>query len=234
MKKALLKMAAIAGILSGSTMFAANYDDPVLKDEKMNFFVGYELGVGSQEDKKIFGEQPVKELVGDRTVEHTLKIGLTNTFKEGESRARIYGIVWKTPDANDEIGFGIGGAYIASIKNTNLGFLIAGEIGYGWQETKNKSVILSTNANKVGYIMGKQVSHGTFQGRFLEDNALIRINLQLGLSYRVSKNLSVDCKYQLSRSSYDISYYIEGINSLNSITKDLYAHTGVIAINFHF
>lgn len=233
MKK--LKMVTIAGILlSGwNSLFAMN-DGPVLREEKIYPYVGYELAVGVQEDAKIFGEQPFKELVGERNIEHILKVGMSNKFTDSDDRARVYLFAWKTPDANDEMGFGIGGAYIATLQNTPWGILIAGEIGYGWQETKNKTVTLSTNANKVGYIQGKEVSHGDFLGTFLEDNAAIRINLQLGLSYRVSKNISVDCKYQLTNMHYDITYFIDGVNSLNSITKSIYSHSGVIGINVHF
>ncbi len=82
--------------------------------------------------------------------------------------------------------------------------------------------------------MNKPIHYGSYKATFLEDNANIKINLELGLTYHVSKNLSFDLKYRLANSRYDMSYYVHGVDSLNTLSKGVYAHLGVVGLNFHF
>ena len=199
-------------------------------------FVEIEYAKVSQESAKIFDEQPMKEIVGDKSSEKILRIGLTSAdYMSNHYKHKAYLFAWKG-DVNDEVGFGFGGEYGVSLPwSEHLAFVLGGEIGYGWQPVKGDKITLSTNANKIGYIIGLPVKKGRFEGEMLQDTTIIRSDLTLGIVFAPMEHFSVDVKYRLMYGVYDFSYINYGMKkSLNAMTTDIFSHAFVFGVSYHF
>jgi hypothetical protein len=196
-------------------------------------YVEYAVSVINEEDKDLWGAQPSDEIIGDKKKEYELRIGLGTDY--GNKRSEIFLLAWKA-DTNDEVGFGLGGTLtVRSIKFLpDLGFQIGGNVGYGWQPVKNRIFYTSTDANKVGYITNREVHYGKFKAQYTKDTDIWRINLDLGVSYRVSKDITVGARYTLQYLNYALAYILDGINSWNSINLNTYGHAGTAFVSIWF
>ena len=205
-----------------------------------NLFAGYpafvevEYAAVKQDKEEIFGGQPMKELIGDKKSEIIFKIGYTSeNYDSGHIKSKGYIFGWKA-DVNDEIGFGLGGELGRSFASIpSLGWFIGGQIGYGWQPVKGDVKILSTNATKYGYIIGRPIKHGRFRVDMMKDTDILRSDLTLGLIYSPLKNLSVGIKYRFSYAVYDFEYV--GVDNVYSAyTKTVCSNQAVVGLTFHF
>jgi len=229
------KQVLLVVVLFMSVVFANDAVKEKSGDKFNGWFVGYEISAGDEEDKKIFGAQPLDELTGDRKTEHTLKIGFSSLPSRNATTGKAYVFIWKAPDCNDEIGFGLGGEAEFPFGAEDFKFILGGEAGYGWQPVKGDSVTVSTDANKIGYIIGSSVHYGSYAVKFLDDTAIIRINLKLGVQYGISDFLKIEAGYKLSYLNYQLDYLNGGAPSIaNSIDVDNYAHAAYIGVGFFF
>jgi len=185
-----------------------------------NIFAGeffFEPGVTyitPDDNKKIFGVQPLKELVGDNGVQVDLKYGLY-----GETADTLGASVWVAGSLNtsryNEIGFHVGGEIINYLDNhPSWGFSLGGEAGYCWQNNKGKSVDLSTSATKLGYVTGGPTG-GSSVGVFQEDTVGLPISLILGVKYKINEIRIVTLDFLFTSRTYSLNYKLEGSNVEN-------------------
>lgn len=168
-------------------------------------YVSVNYGVVSSGDNKIFGFQPVGELVGDSGSQIELRLGLSN-FENNNEQSRAFLYAWNNSEKNDELGIGIGGEWIMHpFDNKSIGLVIGGQAGVGYQAVAGSEVTLSTNLNKVTYVIGSSNLTPTV-AEFEDDTYVIDIALTLGTTYKFTDNLMIDLAYVYKYDAYQVSY----------------------------
>lgn len=187
--------------------------------------------------EKFLAVQPVDEVVGEGSAQIDFKFGL-NAYKksDGSETARVYGYIWNTPDKNSEVGFGVGGEYLFQPMRVapKLQFLIGAQVGYGWQGVKGESANISTSANKLSYVTGTINSNQTTI-TYTEDTYVLDINLIIGATYHIFKNLDLDCAYVYKNSHYQVEYRTaQRSDILNALTFEQDSHGLKVGLNYKF
>lgn len=167
-----------------------------------------EVAVGEVKsgDNKIFGKQPLSELLGSDATYYELKYGLASTTNNIGVRA--FGFADIAPDKNNEVLFGIGGDIKGhpEMLGGKIGLKLGAKVGYGWQAVKGKTVSTSTNLNKVSYIVQQNQALTPTTAKFEEDTPFISVGLETGLSYEVVKNFTLNADVTYRYDTYQLSY----------------------------
>lgn len=194
-----------------------------------DIYVGLNQGFLDSGDNKILGYQPVDELVGSSGNQLELRLGVSN------EKARAFFYVWNNEEKNSELGFGIGGEWIINpFENKDFGFVIGGQAGIGYQDVDGKKVNLSTNVNKVSYILNTTSFMPTI-AQFEDNTYVFDIALTLGLTYKIFENLSFDLGYVYKYDMYQVSFRNQDFSSvLNQLSFRQDNHMLKTALNFKF
>ena len=191
----------------------------------------------THQESKVLDIQPIDEIIGEGATQFDVKFGI-NAFQKSQSvdTARIYTYLWNTPEKNNEVGFGIGAEYLfeplASIKN--LQFLIGAQVGYGWQGVKGDTKRVSTSADKFSYLSSSSIINPT-DITYTDDSCVLDINLLLGASYHISKNLDLDIGYVYKNSRYQVAYRTaHNATILNALTLSQDSHGVRVGLNYKF
>jgi hypothetical protein len=177
----------------------------------------------------IFGGQPLGEIVGQNGLKNVVKLGLD--MKD----FRVYSYLWNNSNKNNEMGLGIGAEFIfGEILVPELKYRVGGSAGYGWQSVKGKTASTSTNMTKVSFITGG-TSTGPTTITYTDDTAVIQIALDLGVTYQVSRNWSIDGGYVYTSNAYQFSYRNNDNPSvLNALTSNQNDHAVKFGLNYIF
>lgn len=198
-----------------------------------NNYVGVTSSISTSEDVKLFDVQPAGEIVGSGGVYNEIKYGFTSGQ---DNKSRVFGYVWNNSRKNNEIGFGIGADLIAGTLFTpKLSYLIGGAVGYGWQSVKGDTAKTSTNANKLTFVTVQNPVSVPTTITYQDDTAVLEIKLNLGVSYEISDDWTLDCVYSYRASNYQVSYINEDApNVLNQMTLKQDNHSIGLGLNYKF
>jgi opacity protein-like surface antigen len=209
--------------------FAASQILLITAQAEANLFMGASSEFVRSENINIFGSQPLNEIVGSNGQTNQLKIGLDM------QDLRIFGYLWQNSTKNDEIGCGIGADFVfGELLIPDLKYRVGGQAGYGWQSVAGNQASTSTNMTKVGYIIGNTATQPTTI-TYTDDTTVIQIKLNLGLTYQISRNWSIDGGYTFTTNEYGVSYRNNDNPSvLNSINESQHDHSLSVGINYIF
>lgn len=176
-------------------------------------YLSLNYGFLTSSDNKVLQYQSVDELVGGSSSQLELRLGLFDSNLAQED-ARIFLYVWNNNEKNNETGFGLGGEWIMRpFENKNFGFTIGAQAGLGYQDVSGKEINISTNVNKLSYILGNNNYVPTI-AQFQDDTYVLDIALTLGSTYNISKNLSFDLGYVYKYDMYQVSYRNQDSSSI--------------------
>lgn len=197
-------------------------------------YMGINQSFVDSENNKVLSYQPVDELVGGSGNQLEFRLGVTNSNIES-NEARVFLYVWNNSEKNSELGFGIGGEWIINpFENKDFGFLIGGQAGIGYQDVEGKKVNLSTNVNKVNYILNS-TSFVPTVAQFEDNTYVLDIALTLGCTYKILENLSFDLGYVYKYDMYQVSYRNQDFTTvLNQLSFRQDNHMLKTALNYKF
>ena len=250
MKRIILISAIFFGLITSSlqaidnTPFFSKHklkgveDSPAeVADKASLFYVGTSGTAFNTSDVKVLGVQPANEIVGEGGMELAIRVGYNGYRKSNNTDlARAYLYVWDNPVRNSEVGFGVGGEYIASPFESikGLQFLIGGQIGYGWQGVNGDTKRISTSANKLSFVTDT-VNVSPTDITFSEDTYVLRVDLTLGTTYKISDTLSLDLAYVYQYSNYQIEYRTAERSSVLNILDFAQDNHGLkVGLNYKF
>lgn len=172
-----------------------------------NTYLAISVAQNSSDEEKIFGAQPVGELVGENGQEYQLRYGIyVNNANTNLPMSRVYTYLWTNPEKNNEVGIGLGGELIGRpIDSIKLDFVLGGQIGYGKQFVSGDKTNISTSLNKLSYVTDAGVMTPTGM-TYQEDTGVLDIALTLGATYEFSKVLSMDLAYVYKYDQYQVDY----------------------------
>lgn len=201
------------------------------------FYTGISGTVFNTSDVKILGVQPANEIVGEGGTELAIRVGY-NGYRKSDNTdlARVYLYAWSNPTRNNEVGFGGGGEYITSPFESikGLQFLIGGQVGYGWQGVKGDTKRISTSANKLTFI-SDTINMNPTDMTYTEDNYVLRVDLTLGTTYKLSNALSLDFAYVYQYSNYQVEYRTAEKSSVLNILDFAQDNHGLkVGLNYKF
>lgn len=175
----------------------------------------------SSGDSKVFGIQPVSELVGDSGSQVELRLGLSALDYDNYEKARSFLYIWGNGAKNNELGIGLGGEWIVRpFENKSFGLVIGGQAGIGYQSVAGSTTTVSTNVNKVTHIVGQNNVSSTI-AEYEDDTYVFDLGLTLGTTYQFNKNLAFDLGYVYKYDIYQLSYRNQDSRSvLNEITVE--------------
>ncbi len=186
--------------------------------------ISYHYGQLTTESTQIMQIQSLGEIVGGNSPYHEIRYG-ANALEIGDvSKADVYLFGYTAPDKNNEVGFGIGGTMYGSISEfaPKLTWKLGGNAGYGWQDVKGKSTMISTNINKLSYVTslsGYENFKVPTKMTYEDDTYVFSLTLATGLSYDLNRNWRLDGDFAYRAAYYQFAYRNEGSGVLNALTK---------------
>jgi hypothetical protein len=200
-------------------------------------FTELTYGYQAVETTKIYGEEPLENIVGGDSTRIELLVG-TQYIRRGYSSgsdlgSSIFGYGWVNDEKkNNEIGLGLGMKIEAHSEDFSV--YIAGKSGIGYQDVKGERFELDTNANKMSYVFGVPAQHGDFVGIYTDDTYMVDIELELGTNSKLTDHLSAVVSVSYLAQWYSFSYRVVGGGStdLSGYGQDSYvARAG---LNYRF
>ncbi len=175
-----------------------------------SLYIALAYGTVLTENKEKFLEEPVHNVVGGKSKRWDLEVGPTFYSSRGyESFVFVYG--WQYDKVkNDELGFGVGmkQRFHSTIYQL-IRFEWGARAGFGSQYNKGQHFTTKTNSSALHTANGntRKVAR---EAIFTEDSSVFEIGLKGGLSYRVSKNISLALTYEHLMRYYNVAYSIKG------------------------
>ena len=204
---------------------------------KSAIYTSVGVTVFAHQESKVLDIQPVDEIVGEGGTQFDVKFGFNAFQKTHEKdKARVYTYLWSTPDKNSEVGFGMGAEYLFEpfAWFQDLQLLIGAQVGYGWQGVKGDTKRVSTSADKFSYLANSSIANPT-EITYTDDSYVLDINLLLGSSYHISKNLDLDIGYVYKNSRYQVAYRTaHNAAILNALTFSQDSHGVRVGLNYKF
>lgn len=206
----------------------------LIKANAEETYLSANYGVVNSSDNKILNSQPVDELVGSSGSQVELRLGLSSLDVNNKEQSRAFFYLWNNAKKNNETGIGIGAEWIMHPYDNNFGFIIGGQAGLGYQDVSGKKKRISSNVNKVSYILNNNNSVPTI-AEFQDDTYVLDIALTLGSSYQFSKHLSFDLGYVYKYDLYQVSYRNQDSKSiLNQLSINQDNHMLKMGLNYRF
>lgn len=201
--------------------------------------ISYHYGQLTTESTQIMQIQSLGEIVGGNSPYHEIRYG-ANALEIGDvSKADVYLFGYTAPDKNNEVGFGIGGVMHGSLSPSipKLTWKLGGNAGYGWQEVKGKSTMISTNINKLSYVTsmsGYESFKVPTKMTYDDDTYVLTLTLATGLSYDLNRNWRLDGDFAYRAAYYQFAYRNEGSGVLNSLTKQQDQWISTVGLSYRF
>lgn len=219
-----MKNLILGTVLAASLAISAN------AEMKGDTYIAYENAQLISESSKLFGAQPVDEILGGDAMVHKFKYGAAS------EDWRIFWLGSLSPDRNNEIILGFGADWIHKI-NDNFSWYLGTEVGMGRQNVKGDTASVSTNATKVSYVISG-ISPQTYTPttiKYEENTELLTIGLTLGTTYKLSKNLDLSAQYNYRYDTYQVAYRNQDDTTiLNSMTVKQDNHTFGLSLAYKF
>lgn len=216
----------ILGTVLGLTLLAGSAQ----AEMKGDTYIAYENAQLISESSKLFGAQPIDEILGGDSMVHKLKYGAAT------EDWRIFWLGSVAPEKNNEIILGFGADWIHKI-NDNFSWYLGTEVGMGRQNVKGDTANVSTNATKVSYVISG-ISSQTYtptQIKYEDNTELLTIGLTLGTTYKLSKNLDLSAQYNYRYDTYQVAYRNQDDTTiLNSMTVKQDNHTFGLSLAYKF
>ncbi len=167
-------------------------------------------GTVHSENKEKFLEEPVHNVVGGKSQRLDLEVGKAFYMPSGyETFVLVYG--WQyDKEKNDELGFGVGMKQrFHPIIHYKIRFEWGARAGLGSQYNKGEHFTTKTNSSALHTANGdtREVAR---EATFREDTSVFEIGLKCGLSYKVSKKVSLSLTYEHLMRYYNVEYSIKG------------------------
>lgn len=260
MKKTLLSLAAIAvlgtqanaawqaGAGSSTSTFMTNTSQKSYHDKtvaSMGSFdkggewrtnISYLVGQSKADDSYIMSIQDFSEIVGSDSDYHEIRLGVSSY---NGSQAVLSGFLfgYYMPDKNEEKGLGIGGEWNVNPFDSNyLTFKIGGKGSLGVQNVEGTETTISTQINKLTYITSQNMSvyKTPTKMSYTDDNYAFNIDLVLGTTLTLTKNLALNADFNYRYANYQVSYKVNGQDIENSLTQKQDQYITTIGLTYSF
>jgi hypothetical protein len=173
----------------------------------IGFYTGLETSAFQKNDKKIKGEQPSNELVGNGWFVGDLRFGAYVSQIIPNLDLKAYALLYGKESSNSEIGGGIGvEAEYQPFPFKKVGFTVGLDSRAGVQDTKWDDKTVSSRVSASSTRRHTRLEDGPSTIEFTENTGVSSSSLSLGAAYHFTKNISVDLAYVLRYESYDVEY----------------------------
>jgi len=201
-----------------------------------DLFTELTFGYQAVEQAKIFGSEPLENVVGGDSTRTELLIGMRSSKVKSSGRrsgGSAFGYGWINDEKkNNELGLGLG-MKIES-ETTDYLLFLSGKSGVGVQYVKGKRFHLDTNTNFIGYVFGGPVQEGDFIGKYADDTYVVDIELEIGGNLKLTEALSIVSSISYLAQWYSFSYSIEGGGSLSLSGYPQDSYVGRVGLNYRF
>jgi len=186
--------------------------------------LSYHYGNLTTENANVMQIQSLGEIVGGNSVYHQLRYGISTVDSADIGKTDIFIFAYNAPDKNNEVGFGLGATFSGSPIDAvpKLTWKVGGEGGYGWQSVKGQSKTISTNMNKLAFIISSR-GYDSFKVptkmTYEEDTHVLNLTLVTGLGYDITRQLRVEGEFSYRAAYYQFAYRNQGSGILNALTE---------------
>ena len=172
-------------------------------------YVGIGYSKSADSGDRILGMK-ASELVGKGGAYGSLQLDLYRQPAKDEMGAKAFLEIWTNKQKFNEKGIAIGGqAEIRMLDTAPINAYFGAKGGYGVQSSKGKTRLVQNVQSALGYVIGSGTGAGLIE--YKSNTKVLELALMAGISYNVTKNLSVDLGYVGRSRNYSIQYAIKGV-----------------------
>jgi hypothetical protein len=191
--------------------------------------VGYSKSADSRD--KILGMK-ASDIVGKGGAYNSLQFGIYTPPTKDEIGAKVFLEVWTNRQKFNEKGIAIGGqAEKRMFDAVPLNVYFGAKGGYGVQSNKGKTRLVENAQSALGYIVGFGSADGLIE--YKSNTKVLDLALMTGISYNVTKNISVDLGYVGRSRNYSMQYAIKGAPfSRTNVNSRAWENSVMMTLNF--
>ena len=201
--------------------------------------MSYHYGNLTTENKNIMQIQSLSEIVGGNSTYHQIRYGISAVDSDHISKGDIYLLGYSAPEKNNELGLGLG-AGIHTSPFTSLPKLtlkLAGEAAIGYQPVKGESKVISTNINKLAYVMsmnGFNAYKVPTRMTYYDDTYVFALTLSSGIGYELTPNLRLEGDFAYRAGYYQFAYQNTGSSVVNNLTAKQDQWISTLGLTYRF
>lgn len=208
-------------------------------DKPTNWYMNVTHGKVFVENGDLVLEEPINNIVGEDSMRTDIEVGLyagNNFFKQGRAFVYLYG--WRHDEVKyNETGLGIGAKLQSKprdILTIPIRMQLRASAGFGWQDNDGERFIADTDSNAATYA-NDTIQHGVFPATFTANTTVVEMNLGLGFTYDITRDIAIATEYVYHHKYYNFEYKVDGASMGTAISGTVQANHGFkVGVDYTF